>query len=127
MAYTTTDLEREIECARRDLANNVMELKGRARAAVDWRERVRRHPMLACGSALAGALALARWVGRKTGPVVRAAVEPMAVVDAAQPLVRRTGPLGPIGAAVIGTATTVLVGALEGVVMRFVDGRRTRR
>lgn len=126
MAHTTADIARQIERARRDLANNVLELKGRARAAVDWREHVRRHPVLACGAAFASAFALAQWGGRARRPVVRLAVEPPAVVDAAHQPVRRPGPLGPLGAAVIGTATTVLVGALEAAVMRFVDGRRDR-
>lgn len=126
MAHTTADIERAIDRERLDLANNLSELKACARAAVGWREHARRHPVLVCGAAFAGAFALAQWVGRATRPAVPTAVEPLPVVDAADQPVRRTGPFGPIGAALIGTATTVLVGGLEAAVMRFIEDRRTR-
>lgn len=103
MAKTTADIAREIDRERLALTNNVAELQGWARDAVDWRERVRRHPALVCGTVFAGAFAIAQWVGRPS---------------------RRPGPLGPMGNAVVGTAVTLLVGALEAAVLRFVDGRR---
>jgi hypothetical protein len=127
LTQTTADLERAIDRERVDLAHNVSELTACARAAVDWREPVRRHPALACGAAFASAFALAQWVGRATRPVVRTAVEAPAVVDPIRRPARRPGPLGPIGAAVIATATTVFVGALEDAVMGWVDRRRGPR
>jgi hypothetical protein len=59
--------------------------------------------------------------------MVRTAVEPPTVGNPADGPVRRAGALGPIGTSVIGTATTVLVWTLEAAVLKFVDGRRSRR
>jgi hypothetical protein len=127
MAHTTADLRRRIDVERGELADNMAELTARAKAAVDWREQVRRHPALTLGGALGLAFAVARLASHRNGRAARTAVDQGIETASPRGLGRPRGPLGPIGAAVVGTATAVLVGALEKVVVGLIEGNLTPR
>lgn len=127
MTPTTTDIARAIDRERRDLAHNLSELKTRARAAVDWRTLVRRHPAPALGAAFASAFVLARWPRGAVSSAARRTREPAALADPARQGRRPPGLLGPLGAAVIGTATTVLAGALQDAVTGWIARRQRPR
>jgi hypothetical protein len=142
MAHTTADIRQQIERERSDLAGNVAELTARAKAAVDWRERVRRHPVMTLGSTFGAALILACLPSRAQASSTRTLLTQPSQTnrgqmspshrERARPAQgdrrpsRGSGLLRPIAGAVIGTATNALLRALEDAALNFLAKRRAR-
>ena len=68
MGETSSEIKRQIDEERRSLGENLSELEARAKDAMDWRARMRQHPMAAFGIAVgAGAIIGALSVRSQTG------------------------------------------------------------
>ena len=58
MDQRTTEIVKEINEQRQQLADNIDDLEGHVRAAVDWRSYFAKKPWFAIGAALAGGFLL---------------------------------------------------------------------
>ena len=68
MGETTNQIEWEIEQKRNDLSNNLIELKQRAKAAVDWRSHVQERPGTMLAVAFGGGILLSALFTALRGP-----------------------------------------------------------
>ncbi len=117
MAEAAADIARCIDDERRNLEQNLSELRARATAAVDWREHVRQRPALMVAAALGGGVVLAQLGGRRRRQA-GAARDPQATVSG--------GPLESILGALFTTAAAALVTLLSDAVPGLVDEYRQR-
>ena len=69
MGETTNQIEWEIAQKRSELSDNLIELKHRAKAAVDWRSQVEERPGTMLAVAFAGGIALSALFSALRGPV----------------------------------------------------------
>ena len=68
MGETTNQIEWEIEQKRNDLSNNLIELKQRAKAAVDWRSHVQERPGTMLAVAFGSGIVLSALFSALRGP-----------------------------------------------------------
>lgn len=68
MGETTNQIEWEIAQARSELGDNLIELKQRAKAAVDWRAQVQERPGTMIAAAFAGGIVLSALFSAVRGP-----------------------------------------------------------
>jgi hypothetical protein len=68
MGETTNQIEWEIAQKRSELSDNLIELKQRAKAAVDWRSQVEERPGTMLAVAFGGGIVLAALFGALRGP-----------------------------------------------------------
>jgi hypothetical protein len=69
MGETTNQIEWEIAQKRSELSDNLIELKHRAKAAVDWRSQVEERPGTMLAVAFAGGIVLSALFSALRGPV----------------------------------------------------------
>jgi hypothetical protein len=126
MGERTDQIERDLETTRGQLSDNLVELKQRARSAVDWRAQAQEHPgaMLAAAfgggvilsalfNGLRGPRAVYRQKGRR-GSADRARVSSEA--DTAPKARRSTAP------AKLGVLSDALIGLAIGQATHFIEG-----
>ncbi|HXN18713.1 MAG TPA: hypothetical protein VN875_10305 [Candidatus Binatus sp.] len=68
MAETTNQIEWEIAQKRNELSDNLIELKQKAKAAVDWRSQVEKHPGTMLAVAFVGGIVLSALFSALRGP-----------------------------------------------------------
>jgi hypothetical protein len=68
MGETTNQIEWEIAQKRNDLSDNLIELKQKAKAAVDWRSQVEKHPGTMLAVAFGGGIVLSALFSALRGP-----------------------------------------------------------
>jgi hypothetical protein len=68
MGETTNQIEWEIAQKRNDLSDNLLELKQKSKAAVDWRSQVEKHPGTMLAVAFGGGIVLSALFSALRGP-----------------------------------------------------------
>ena len=132
MGETTNQIEWEIAQKRSELSNNLIELKQRAKAAVDWRSQVEDRPGTMLAVAFGGGIVLSALFSALRGPAKvyaeRAsgnAVEydgPSSQTSAQSPSEVATATrknLDALGGALLGIAATRTTSFLEGILPGF--------
>ena len=132
MGETTNQIEWEIAQKRSELSDNLIELKKRAKAAVDWRSQVEERPGTMLAVAFAGGIILSALFGALRGPVKvyaqrpsRNAVEydsPISETSSRSPgkLANATRKnLDALGGALLGIVATRTTSILEGILPGF--------
>ena len=132
MGETTNQIEWEIAQKRSELSDNSIELRQRAKAAVDWRAQVEERPATMLAVAFAGGIVLSALYSALRGPAKvngqrpsGKAVEydsPISTTSARTPskLASATRKnLDALGGALLGIAATHTAGILEGILPGF--------
>lgn len=131
MGETTNQIEWEIAQKRNELGDNLVELKQRAKAAVDWRSQVEERPGTMLAVAFGGGIVLSALFGALRGPKVYQQPSPG---DAGEhrSTARRDSATSPgklasstrknldaLGGALLGAVATRTTTLLEGIVPGF--------
>jgi hypothetical protein len=132
MGETTNQIEWEIAQKRNELSDNLIELKQRAKAAVDWRSQVEERPGTMVAVAFAGGVILSALFRALRGPAkvyaerpTGNAVEygsPISKASPRQPSKLATATrenLDALGGALLGIVATRATSILEGVLPGF--------
>ena len=132
MGETTNQIEWEIAQKRSELSDNLIELKQRAKAAVDWRSQVEERPGTMLAVAFGGGILLAALFSALRGPAKVYAERPSgngvefdrsAFRASAQSPSKLTSAarknLDALGGALLGIAATRTSGILEGILPGF--------
>ena len=132
MGETTNQIEWEIAQKRSELSDNLIELKQRAKAAVDWRSQVEERPVTMLAVAFGGGIVLSALFSALRGPAkVHAeqpsgnAVEydsPISSTSARSPSKLATATrknLDALGGALLGIVATRTTSILEGILPGF--------
>jgi hypothetical protein len=133
MGETTNQIEWEIAQKRSELSDNLIELKQRAKAAVDWRAQVEERPGTMIAVAFAGGIVLSAlfsalrgpanvYTGRSSagnaveydGPISKGAARPSSKLASAT---RKN--LDALGGALLGIVATRTTSILEGILPGF--------
>jgi hypothetical protein len=131
MGETTNQIEWEIAQKRSELSDNLIELKQRAKAAVDWRSQVEERPGTMLAVAFAGGIVLSALFSALRGPAKDYARRPSGnAVEYDSPT--KTSPRSPsklatstrnnldaLGGALLGVVATRTTGILEGILPGF--------
>jgi hypothetical protein len=122
MGETTNQIEWEIAQKRSELSDNLIELKHRAKAAVDWRSQVEERPGTMLAVAFAGGIALSALFSALRGPVKVYAQRPSGnPIEYDSPISRSSArPPGKFA-----TATRKNLDALGGALLGIVATRTT--
>ena len=81
MGETTNQIEWEIAQRRNELSDNLIELKQRAKAVVDWRSQVEEHPGTMLAVAFGGGIVLSALFSALRGPAKVYAERPSEIPD----------------------------------------------
>jgi hypothetical protein len=132
MGETTNQIEWEIARKRSELSDNLIELKQRAKAAVDWRAQVEERPGTMLAVAFGGGIVLAALFSALRGPAKVYAERPSgraveydrttAKVSAPSPSKLATATrknLDALGGALLGIVATRATSILEGILPGF--------
>jgi hypothetical protein len=132
MGETTNQIEWEIQQKRSELGDNLIELKQRAQAAVDWRAQVEERPGTMLAVAFGGGIVLSALFSALRGPgkiyaerpsrSVGAYPTPTAITSAEAPskLAAATRKnLDALGGALLGVVATSATSMLEGILPGF--------
>jgi hypothetical protein len=132
MGETTNQIEWEIAQKRSELSDNLIELKQRAKAAVDWRAQVEERPGTMIAVAFAGGIVLSALYSALRGPAKVHAQRPSSnAVEFDSPISKTSArPLGKLatatrknldalGGALLGIAATRTAGILEEILPGF--------
>jgi hypothetical protein len=135
MGETTNQIEWEIAQKRSELSDNLIELKQRAKAAVDWRSQVEERPGTMLAVAFGGGIVLSALFSALRGPAKVSAKRPPASSNngnnydssASKNSVQSPGRLAAatrknldaLGGALLGIAATHASGILEGILPGF--------
>ena len=131
MGETTNQIEWEIAQKRSELSDNLIELKHRAKAAVDWRSQVEERPGTMLAVAFAGGIVLSALFSALRGPAKVYAQRPSGnAVEYDSPtktslrspskLTTATrNNLDALGGALLGVVATRTTGILEGILPGF--------
>src|SRR5271165_321543 len=132
MGETTNQIEWEIAQKRSELSDNFIELKQRAKAAVDWRSHVQERPGTMLAVAFGGGIVLSALFSALRGPAKGHAQRPSANGNghdrpAAKNSSQLPGKLATVtrenldalGGALIGIVATRTTGILEGILPGF--------
>jgi hypothetical protein len=132
MGETTNQIEWEIAQKRIELSDNLIELKQRAKAAVDWRSQVEERPGTMLAVAFAGGFVLSALFGALRGPAKIYAERPSGdAIDYDSPISRTSARppselatstrknLDALGGALLGIVATRTTGILEGILPGF--------
>ena|ERR1700683_4981474 len=132
MGETTDQIEREIAQKRSDLSDDLIELKQRAKAAVDWRSQFEQRPGTMLAVAFGGGIILSALFSTLRGPAKVQAEQPSgnAVeydIPISKTLARSPGKLATttrknldaLGAALLGIAATRTTSILDGILPGF--------
>jgi hypothetical protein len=132
MGETTNQIEWEIAQKRRELSDNLIELKQRAKAAVDWRSQVEERPGTMLAVAFGGGIVLSALFSALRGPAKVYAERPSGNVveyDGPTPKTSAQSPsklatstrknLDALGGALLGIVATRATSILEGILPGF--------
>jgi hypothetical protein len=132
MGETTNQIEWEIARKRSELSDNLIELKQRAKAAVDWRSQVEERPGTMLAVAFAGGIILSALFSALRGPAKVYAVRPSGNAIEYDSPIPRTTPRAPsklatttrknldaLGGALLGIVATRMASVLEGILPGF--------
>jgi hypothetical protein len=132
MGETTSQIEWEIAQKRSSLSDDLIELKQRAKAAVDWRSQVEERPGTMVAVAFAGGIVLAALFSTLRGPAKIYAKRPSGHAVEYDSAVSRTSTRSPgklatatrnnldaLSAALLGIVATRATSVLDGVVPGF--------
>jgi hypothetical protein len=123
MGETTNQIEREIAQARSELSGNLIELKQRAKAAVDWRAQVEERPGTMIAVAFVGGIILSALFSALRGPAKVYAERPSGNAIEYDSPISKTSARSPNKLA---TATRKNLDALGGALLGIVATRTTR-
>ena len=132
MGETTNQIEWEIAQARSELSGNLIELKQRAKAVVDWRAQVEERPGTMIAVAFAGGIVLSALFSALRGPAKVYAQRPSVNAVAYDGPISKTSARSPsklatatrknldaLGGALLGIVATRTTGILEGALPGF--------
>jgi hypothetical protein len=132
MGETTNQIEWEIAQKRSELNDNLIELKQRAKAAVDWRSHVEERPGTMLAVAFAGGIILSALFRALRGPAKDYAERPSGNAVEYDSRISKTSSRSPstlatttrknldaLGGALVGIAATRTTGILEGILPGF--------
>ena len=132
MGETTNQIEWEIAQKRSELSDNLIELKQRAKAAVDWRSQVEERPGTMLAVAFAGGIVLSALFSALRGPAKVYAQRPSGNAVEYDSPISKTSPRSPsklatstrnnldaLGGALLGVVATRTTGILEGILPGF--------
>ena len=132
MGETTNQIEWEIAQKRSELSDNLIELKQRAKAAVDWRSQVEERPGTMLAVAFAGGIVLSALFSALRGPAKVYAERPSGnAVEYDRPTSKTSARspsklatttrknLDALGGALLGIVATRTASSLEGILPGF--------
>jgi hypothetical protein len=131
MGETTNQIEWEIAQKRNELGNNLIELKQRASAAVDWRSQVEERPGTMLAVAFGGGIVLSALFSALRGPAKAYQPPPSSTGDYSRPISTASAQspskiasttrqnLDALGGALLGIVATRATSLLEGFVPGF--------
>jgi len=132
MGETTNQIEWEIAQKRSELSDNLIELKQRAKAAVDWRSQVEQRPGTMLAVAFGGGIILSALFSALRGPAKVHAQRPSGnAVDYDSPIAKTSARspsqpatatrknLDALGGALLGVVATRTTSILEGILPGF--------
>jgi len=132
MGKTTNQIEWEIAQKRNELSDNLIELKQRAKAAVDWRSQVEQRPGTMLAVAFGGGIILSALFSVLRGPAKVHAQRPSGnAVDYDSPIAKTSARspsqpatatrknLDALGGALLGVVATRTTSILEGILPGF--------
>ena len=132
MGETTIQIESEIAQKRSELSDNLIELKQRAKAAVNWRSQVEERPGTMLAVAFGGGIVLSALFSALRGPAKVHAQRPSGkAVEYDSPISKTSARppgklasatrknLDALGGALLGIAATHTAGILEGILPGF--------
>jgi hypothetical protein len=132
MGETTHQIEWEIAQKRNELSDNLIELKQRAKAAVDWRSQVEQRPGTMLAVAFGGGIILSALFSALRGPAKVHAQRPSGnAVDYDSPIAKTSARspsqlatatrknLDALGGALLGVVATRTTSILEGILPGF--------
>ena len=132
MGKTTNQIEWEIAQKRNELSDNLIELKQRAKAAVDWRSQVEQRPGTMLAVAFGGGIILSALFSALRGPAKVHAQRPSGnAVDYDSPIAKTSARspsqlatatrknLDALGGALLGVVATRTTSILEGILPGF--------
>jgi len=132
MGKTTHQIEWEIAQKRNELSDNLIELKQRAKAAVDWRSQVEQRPGTMLAVAFGGGIILSALFSALRGPAKVHAQRPSGnAVDYDSPIAKTSARspsqpatatrknLDALGGALLGVVATRTTSILEGILPGF--------
>jgi hypothetical protein len=122
MGETTNQIEWEIAQKRSELSDNLIELKQRAKAAVDWRSQVEERPGMMLAVAFAGGITLAALFSALRGPAKAYAERPSGDAIEYDSAISRTAARPP---SKVATAARKNLDALGGALLGIVATRTT--
>jgi hypothetical protein len=122
MGETTNQIEFEIAQKRTELSDNLIELKQRAKAAVDWRSQVEERPGTMLAVAFAGGIILAALFSALRGPAKVCAERPSGNAAEYDSAISQTSARPP---SKVATATRKNLDALGGAFLGIVATRTT--
>ena len=132
MGETTNQIEWEIAQKRSELSDNLIELKQRAKAAVDWRSQVEERPGTMLAVAFSGGIVLSALFSALRGPAKVYAQRPSGNAVEYDSPISRTSARSPsklttatrnnldvLGGALLGIVATRTASILEGILPGF--------
>jgi hypothetical protein len=132
MGETTNQIEWEIAQKRSELSDNLIELKQRAKAAVDWRAQVEERPGTMLAAAFAGGVILSALFSALRGPAKAHAQRPSGnAVESDSPITKTSARppsklasatrknLDALGGALVGIVATHTTSILDGILPGF--------
>jgi hypothetical protein len=132
MGETTNQIEWEIAQARSELSGNLIELKQRAKAAVDWRSQVEERPGTMLAAAFAGGIILSALFSALRGPAKVYAQRPSGnAIEYDSPISKNSARppgkfaaatrknLDALGGALLGIVATRTTSILDGILPGF--------
>jgi hypothetical protein len=132
MGETTNQIEWEIAQARSELSGNLIELKQRAKAAIDWRAQVEERPGTMLAVAFGSGIILSALFSALRGPAKVYAERPLGnAVDYDSPIAKTSARppsklasatrknLDALGGALLGIVATRATSILEGILPGF--------
>jgi Protein of unknown function (DUF3618) len=132
MGEATDQIEREIEQKRSELSENLIELKQRAKAAVNWRSQVEEHPGTMLAVAFAGGIILSALFSGLRGPAKAYAKRPSGNdIEDDSPITKTSGRspskiatttrknLDALGGALLGVVATRTSSIVDGILPGF--------
>jgi hypothetical protein len=122
MGETTNQIEWEIAQKRSELSDDLIELKQRAKAAVDWRSQVEERPGTMLAVAFAGGIILSAMFSALRGPAKVYAQRPSGNAVEHDSLISKTSVRSP---SKLATATRKNLNALGGALLGIVATRTT--
>jgi hypothetical protein len=122
MGETTNQIEWEIAQKRSELSDDLIELKQRAKAAVDWRSQVEERPGTMLAVAFAGGIILSAMFSALRGPAKVCAQRPSGNAVEHDSLISKTSVRSP---SKLATATRKNLNALGGALLGIVATRTT--